>query len=74
MKIEKGVPMPESNNLRGKYPFEQMEIGDSFVIHDVQGRNVRTALSNAVAYYQNKSQQKFATRRVDGGWRVWRLI
>ena len=61
--IEKNVPMPESRE-RGKYPFADMEIGDSVFIPKPTG-----SLSMILARLAPK---KFIRKSVDGGTRVWR--
>jgi hypothetical protein len=62
-KIEKGVLLAKS-----KYPFRQMEIGDSFFVENGNGRILRPAASNAGL----AAGRKYTVRKVDGGYRVWR--
>jgi hypothetical protein len=66
-KIEKGIPIP---SLRSLYPFDQMKVGDSFVVTGEQCKGIHQAL-----YYQNtKSGMKFTGRKLDEGkYRVWRI-
>jgi hypothetical protein len=68
--VEKGVPLPEVRQSGSVYPFRLMEIGDSFVVTDEDVvKNARAA-----AYvYSKRSGHKFACRRVDKGWRFWRV-
>lgn len=73
IKIEKGVALI---GPRRKYPFEKMEVGDSFFVPNVPSRSLRkdyaritAAVSGAHKMFRD---QRFATRRVDGGVRVWR--
>ena len=63
--IDKGIPMP------GKFPFEKMEVGDSFVIPpDTR----RTTASVAAKRFADKHGVKFATRKLpDGTLRCWRI-
>ena len=63
--IEKGVP------LKPKYPFLEMDVGDSFVVPLVdRARPVRTAATRASKVYG----KKFACRiQTDGSLRVWRI-
>lgn len=73
--IEKGIPLPESNKARGrelKYPFRKMLVGDSFVV-PVSTRLEYQKLSSAASQAGIRSGMKFATRRVDGGVRVFRI-
>lgn len=68
-RIEKGVPMGARKFAREKkYPFKDMSPGDSFLIpEDDVHRNQRQACANSAAYYG----KKIATRKVEGGVRVW---
>jgi len=66
--IEKNVPIPEGHG-RGtplKYPWNKMEIGDSIVVPS------KTGQQSALKYGQRYSL-KFRTRKVDGGYRIWRV-
>jgi len=67
-RIEKGIPIPSRRN--GSYPFDQMKVGDSFVVTGEQCKSIHQAL-----YYQNtKSNMKFTGRKLDEGkYRVWRI-
>jgi hypothetical protein len=65
IKIDKQIPIP---NGRNKYPFAEMEIGDSFFVANVRSSNIQ------LRYYKPK---QFTRRSVvkDGvqGVRVWRI-
>lgn len=71
VKIEKGIQMPPNQSgRRRKYPFlNEMGVGDSFF---VQGMS-QAAMSSCTRWASIKTGFKFATRRVDGGVRVWRI-
>ena len=68
--IEKNIAIPKIDKTRvgrkTKYPFRQMEIGDSFV-----------APKNAISAAQTHSmrhKEKFATRTIDAdNIRIWRI-
>jgi hypothetical protein len=61
--IEKGVPIP------GRFPFGQMEVGDSFVI-----TTKRSTAAVAARRYGDKHKMKFVTRKMpDGTVRCWRI-
>jgi hypothetical protein len=64
-KIEKGVPVPRGASGRNKFPFGQMEVGDSIVI---------PLASRAAAYsWANLHRPIRFTARIDGDTvRVWR--
>jgi hypothetical protein len=76
--IEKGIDMPPiPGGNRGSrsprltpqhYPWEQMEVGDSFI---VTNRPVKK-ISTAAVYAQRRHGMKFACRSVGNGIRVWR--
>jgi len=65
-KVEKGIPVPPVKN---KYPWLQMEVGDSFFVPGVTCKEFRTQPSSAGRRYG----RKYASRSVDGGVRVWRV-
>jgi hypothetical protein len=68
--IEKNIAIPEIDKTRvgrkTKYPFREMEIGDSFV-----------ARKNAISAAQTHSarhKEKFSIRRIDDdNIRIWRI-
>ena len=64
--IEKGVPLPPRRGPVSKYPFAEMEVGDSFVT-DIM--SIRGTAKQAAARYG----KKFTVRRVAEGFRVWRI-
>lgn len=66
--IEKNIPMPDRPARPSKYPFDLMEIGDSFFVTDSH-----LALRQAVIKKQRKSNMRFTVRAVDGGYRCWRV-
>ena len=69
IKIDKGLPVPSgSRGANSKYPFADLEIGDSFFV------NVKQQLfCSAVAGYAKRHNKKFTTRSENGGTRVWRI-
>ena len=66
--IEKGIDVPE---LRGyhRYPFQDMEIGDSFFIPKMKIAQVGTLVARAKRAYN----MNFMSRTVEGGVRTWRI-
>lgn len=73
IQIDKNVPMPEDTRTTAStYPFEQMEVGDSFF---VPGKK-RTQMDNACGHWRKKKGWKFTVnaRTEEGvlGCRVWR--
>jgi hypothetical protein len=66
MKVEKGVPMPVAES---KYPFSEMEIGDSFAVDWKVHNNAR----QAAWYYASRNKPwGFKTKRMNGKLRIWR--
>jgi hypothetical protein len=60
--IDKGVPIPN------RFPFDKMEVGDSFVI-----TTKRQTASVAARRYGDKHNMRFITRQMpDGTIRCWR--
>lgn len=68
IKIESNIPIPESKT-GPKYPFAQMEVGDSFFCASGLSDQLRNSLRNNAYRFKPKS---FVIRKVDGGLRVWR--
>mgnify|MGYP007088038871 CR=1 FL=1 len=69
--IEKGVPLVAGTRGHGappKYPFAQMEVGDSFF---VPGKKT-TDIGGAITYPAKKLGWTFRSRTVEGGVRIWR--
>lgn len=65
IKIEKGIPL----RLYYKYPFGDMEVGDSFF-----AENIKTScLANAAHQYGTRHNMKFTCRKEGTGSRVWRI-
>lgn len=74
IEIEKNIPIP-----KGKigYPFEQMEVGDSFFIKrgDNDVNKLRASIASLATYYVNRydHKKKFATKVLVDGVRCWRI-
>ncbi len=70
-KIEKGVPLSSNTVGDPKYPFRDMDVGDSFSIEGggVAANLVRAASANET----RKSGKRFSTRKFEGGYRCWRI-
>lgn len=70
LKIEKDVPLPpRSSGDSKKSVLWRMSVGDSVLVTDAS-QSVVAARAKSVA---NRSGYKFATRKVEGGVRVWRV-
>lgn len=73
IKIEKGVPMPDSRpSGTSIYPFESMEVGDSFFA----AGKTRQQMDNACGHWRKKKGWKFTLQYREEGdgvrTRVWR--
>ena len=68
-KIEKNVPIPQGYVSR-KYPFKEMEVGDSFVVEEENYNRVRQAAYS----YSHRHKIKLAVKRgLDGKFHCWRV-
>jgi hypothetical protein len=71
--IEKNIPVT-SGKMLAKYPFNDLEIGDSFLIpssdDDVRDRRRASAAVQRQTHVIKRG--KYVTRRVEGGIRIWR--
>jgi hypothetical protein len=78
-KIEKGIPLCRPSSKSNKYPFDDMEVGDSFFAPHPEAKNARmSALARNKGQYKKLPkhipvQRRFATRTVEGGIRIWRV-
>lgn len=69
IRVDSDVPIPES---RTRYPFPEMEPGDSFFLAE---RNMANSARVAAIRFTAKHRPdwKFQLRRTDTGWRLWRI-
>jgi hypothetical protein len=70
-KIEDGYAIPASrqgNTRRAKYPWADLDIGQSFF---VEGALLRS-MSSTASHAGRRSGKKFIARAAEGGVRVWR--
>lgn len=72
MKIEKGVPIPDKVPTgRGrKYPWEEMEVGDSLFFDNKTEYEQARSASGA---YARNHEVKFTSRMTLEGYRIWRI-
>jgi hypothetical protein len=71
--IDKNIPHPNFNRV--KYPFKDMEVGDSFFVplDGVDALTIKNRLNCAVRDNSLKLSFKFAQKRENNGYRVWRI-
>lgn len=75
-KIEKDVPLPTTVGKGGtsKYPFRQMEVGDSFRVEGPVTAGQRNSISHCAASVGKRTGRMFTTRlQPDGSVRIWRV-
>ena len=74
--IQSGIPMPEGGKHLGrtrKYPWMEMEVGDSFACPEGQHDSVRTAALSWTARHP-EDRRVFSVRKLDNGtYRCWRI-
>lgn len=68
------IPIPRvrtgpKGGSRFRYPFHQLEKGQSFFVEGMEARN----LGGSVAHAEKVLGTKYTTRTMDGGTRVWRV-
>lgn len=72
--IDKNIPIPKVNRgghlkpREAKYPWAQMEVGNSFFVPEVTVKQFGSTVYAA----SKRSGRKFTIRAVDGGVRIWR--
>ena len=72
--VDKNIPVPSVKRPKHKYPFDDMEPGDSFFIptESIETTNiVLTRLRSAIAQRGLRGLGKYSVYRVDGGVRIW---
>lgn len=65
-KVEKGIPVAAG---KGKYPFREMEVGDSFALPSGAASRVRIA----AAHWGKVNSQKFTVKGDGDAHRCWRI-
>jgi hypothetical protein len=72
--IDKGIPVPTMRIRPSKYPWADMDVGDSFLVEaTAEEMKARSAsISRGATAAAKQLGRKFTVRKVDGGVRVWR--
>jgi hypothetical protein len=70
-KIEKNIPMP-SSAFRSKYPFADMQVGDSVFFDNEPMRSQSKPVISA-HNFGTRNNMKFSARSEGNGVRVWRV-
>ena len=76
-KIETGIDLPSPVSAPGKpkYPWREMQMGDSFFVPLANGdaiERLRNRMANSARYAWKSGHGEFTTRTIDGGVRVWK--
>lgn len=72
--IEKNIDLPEEGDYKTKpykYPFDKMEIGDSFYLEDYE--KFYRSLQGSAFRYGKKYETQFKVRKEKTGSRCWRV-
>ncbi len=67
-KIDKDAPLPD--RLRDKYPWNDMDVGDSFLVPLIHLGRIRAAMG--ARNWRDKHVRHFMMRTTEEGIRVWR--
>ena len=75
IKIEKGVPLKPIVRTKDAFPFEGMDHEDSFFVAG-EGKALQVRIWNRFSYWKRATGAKgsIRVRKVDGGYRVWRVL
>ena len=68
-KVEKKIPIPQDGRHGTKYPFPDMQIGDSIEFDREEYHRVYSA----ARIYGYRHGKKFSVRAKDGKARIWRV-
>ena len=68
--IEKNVPIPPRREYKTKYPWDEMDVGDSFYVPNTKSGSIACGVYRASKRFEGK---KFISRSEAGGIRVWRV-
>jgi hypothetical protein len=69
--ITKGIDVPKvAPGAKWKYPFNKMEVGDSF---EVDSKAEHQKVRVAALSYARKHNNKFTVRKWNDKWRCWRI-
>lgn len=69
-KIERGIPMPNNSKGARKFPFAEMEVGDSFA---APSDKITSARQSAVAFGKYHGIKFSCRKQEDGSIRIWRV-
>lgn len=71
IQIESNIPIPPAHVSRGPmYPFNDMQVADSFAVPRSEAKKIRTSASQ----FARRKGWKFASRVIGDQIRVWRIL
>ncbi len=70
--IDKNIPVPEFRKGNTKFPFDKMEVGDSFLYHTETTQRRINNCNTLTCNYGKLHNKKFNYAKTDEGIRVWR--
>jgi hypothetical protein len=76
--IEKGVPIPPKGNIENEYPWDEMEVSDSFKVTCKPGKILERLRQQIIVcsrkHIQSFPGKEFTTRLIkeDNAVRIWR--
>ena len=70
LKVEKGIEPPE-RKAASKYPFAEMEVGDSVLDPNASVTEQSSVRTAAIAWGKSNNAT-FSSKKVEGGVRIWR--
>ena len=75
VKIEKGIPVPVGNRKNKRYPFDEMEVGDSFFIA-TPPNSLNRIRSTVMACARLHKPKRYMTKAEinETGFRLWRYV
>ena len=77
IKIDKGIPMPKESFGRPRgtciYPWNEMEIGDSFFLENPPRQKNGQIVPMCSAPNKRYAPKRFALRKDGTGVRIWRI-
>lgn len=69
IKIDKNIPVPGNGECARKYPFNKLEIGDSFAM---PGDVLLGKFRSAAWHFARTNKITLSVRKTDSGYRCWR--
>lgn len=71
MDIEQGVPLPPMK--QGRYNFDSWKVGDSILCLTLESADSAQTAAKAWTVRRDNGA-KFTRRKVEGGYRLWRVL